>query len=89
MRAVEYYEAYNNAEYKLFKHKLQQLYRNERVMDFLEIASGTKISVGSNNKPPNNEPKIVLRNEKVNQNSIRKIDNEQPEVKNKNTTNEA
>ena len=86
MRAVEYYEAYNNCEYKLFKHKLHQLYRNERVMDQLQQESNSKKTIESAKKKDSSQPKVIVRNERTNQNVARKIDLQQSSPNNTNKT---
>ena len=47
MRATEYYESFNNQEYRLYKLKLQTLYKNERVTGILnaKVESNRQISI--------------------------------------------
>lgn len=51
MRATEYYESFNNQEYRLYKLKLQTLYKNERVTGILNAKVESNRQIGTHNVP--------------------------------------
>jgi hypothetical protein len=69
MRATEYYESFNNQEYRLYKLKLQTLYKNERVTGILnaKVESNRQISNKNINIPGPN--KQIMAPVYVNNNS--------------------